>query len=161
MAPACRRLSDWYRQAFILVPMTPGKTSGEGGLMTDMVQREELASFLRSRREATDPVSVGLRPGPRRRTPGLRREEVAQLSGVSVTWYTWLEQGRDISASAQVIDALARVLLRGGAQPRPLRELAAPPPPETSASAGGTMPRLQRLADAQAPSLASIYDEHF
>lgn len=72
--------------------------------MTDMVQREELASFLRSRREGTDPVSVGLRPGPRRRTPGLRREELAQLSGISVTWYTWLEQGRHIGVSREVIE---------------------------------------------------------
>jgi transcriptional regulator with XRE-family HTH domain len=78
--------------------------------MADMVQREELASFLRSRREATDPVSVGLRPGLRRRTPGLRREELAQLSGISVTWYTWLEQSRHISVSRQVIESLARVL---------------------------------------------------
>ena len=78
--------------------------------MTDMVQREELASFLRSRREGTDPVSVGLRPGPRRRTPGLRREELAQLSGISVTWYTWLEQGRHITVSREVIESLARVL---------------------------------------------------
>jgi transcriptional regulator with XRE-family HTH domain len=78
--------------------------------MADMVQRKELAAFLRSRREATDPVTLGLRPGPRRRTPGLRREELAQLSGVSVTWYTWLEQARDISVSRQVIDSLARVL---------------------------------------------------
>ena len=64
--------------------------------MADVVQRDELATFLRSRREATDPKALGLQPGPRRRTPGLRREELAQLSGVSVTWYTWLEQGRDI-----------------------------------------------------------------
>jgi transcriptional regulator with XRE-family HTH domain len=78
--------------------------------MTDMVQREELASFLRSRREATDPVTVGVRPGSRRRTPGLRREELAQLSGISVTWYTWLEQGRHISVSRQVVESLARVL---------------------------------------------------
>jgi transcriptional regulator with XRE-family HTH domain len=78
--------------------------------MTDMVQREELAAFLRSRRESTDPITLGLRPGPRRRTPGLRREELAQLSGISVTWYTWLEQARDISVSRQVIDSLARVL---------------------------------------------------
>jgi transcriptional regulator with XRE-family HTH domain len=78
--------------------------------MTDVVQREELASFLRSRREATDPVSVGLRPGSRRRTPGLRREELAQLSGISVTWYTWLEQGRHITVSRQVVESLARVL---------------------------------------------------
>ncbi|KAA9165591.1 helix-turn-helix domain-containing protein [Amycolatopsis acidicola] len=78
--------------------------------MADMVQRKELAAFLRSRREATDPVSLGLTPGPRRRTPGLRREELAQLSGVSLTWYTWLEQARDISVSRQVIDSLARTL---------------------------------------------------
>jgi len=78
--------------------------------MADMVQREDLAAFLRSRRETTDPVAVGLQPGPRRRTPGLRREELAQLAGVSVTWYTWLEQARDISVSRQVIDSLARVL---------------------------------------------------
>lgn len=78
--------------------------------MVDMVQRKELAAFLRSRREATDPMSFGLTPGPRRRTPGLRREELAQLSGVSVTWYTWLEQARDISVSRQVIDSLARTL---------------------------------------------------
>ncbi|HEX3791561.1 MAG TPA: helix-turn-helix transcriptional regulator [Pseudonocardiaceae bacterium] len=78
--------------------------------MADMVQRAELAAFLRSRREATDPVTVGVEPGPRRRTPGLRREELAQLSGVSVTWYTWLEQARDISVSRQVINSLSRVL---------------------------------------------------
>ena len=127
-------------------------------------RRTELSAFLRSCRVRLTPGDVGLPDGSasgRRRTPGLRREEVAQLSGVSVTWYTWLEQGRDISASAQVIDALARVLLLSGDQHRHLRELAGLPPPETSASAGGTLPRLQRLADAQAPSLASIYDEHF
>ncbi len=78
--------------------------------MKDLVQRVELGAFLRARREGADPVSFGVQPGPRRRTPGLRREELAQLSGVSVTWYTWLEQGRDISVSRQVIDSLARVL---------------------------------------------------
>lgn len=56
------------------------------------------------------PADVGMAPGFRRRTPGLRREEVAQLSGVGVTWYTWLEQGRPINASAQVLDAVARTL---------------------------------------------------
>lgn len=73
-------------------------------------RRRELASFLRSRRERVQPQDVGLPPGGRRRTPGLRREEVAQLSGVGVTWYTWLEQGRDINVSAQVVDAIARTL---------------------------------------------------
>lgn len=78
--------------------------------MPGMVQRAELAAFLRSRREATNPVEVGFQPGPRRRTPGLRREEVAQLSGVIVTCYTWLEQARDISVSRQVLESLARAL---------------------------------------------------
>src|SRR5690242_21273185 len=74
------------------------------------VRRHELAAFLRSRRERIRPEDVGLRPSRRRRTPGLRREEVAQLAGVGVTWYTWLEQGRDINPSAQVLDAISRTL---------------------------------------------------
>ncbi|MFE6780508.1 helix-turn-helix transcriptional regulator [Streptomyces sp. NPDC057702] len=75
------------------------------------VRRSELAAFLRSRRERVVPEQVGLPRGRRRRTPGLRREEVAQLSSVGVTWYTWLEQARDIHVSAQVLDAIARALL--------------------------------------------------
>lgn len=70
----------------------------------------DLGGFLRVRRAAVAPEDVGLPRGPRRRTPGLRREEVALLAGVSVSWYTWLEQGRPINASAEVLDALARVL---------------------------------------------------
>ncbi|MFJ4852219.1 helix-turn-helix transcriptional regulator [Streptomyces sp. NPDC088730] len=73
-------------------------------------RRPELADFLRSRRARVTPADVGMAPGFRRRTPGLRREEVAQLSGVGVTWYTWLEQGRPINASPQVLDAVARTL---------------------------------------------------
>jgi transcriptional regulator with XRE-family HTH domain len=73
-------------------------------------RRTELAGFLRSRRARISPEDVGMPPGLRRRTPGLRREEVAQLAGVGVTWYTWLEQGRPINASVQVLDAVARVL---------------------------------------------------
>jgi transcriptional regulator with XRE-family HTH domain len=73
-------------------------------------RRSELAAFLRTRRSRIQPSDVGLPPGSRRRTPGLRREEVAQLAGVGVTWYTWLEQGRSIHVSAQVLEAIARVL---------------------------------------------------
>jgi transcriptional regulator with XRE-family HTH domain len=73
-------------------------------------RRQELADFLRSRRERATPEQVGIIPGSRRRTPGLRREEVAGLAGVGVTWYTWLEQGRDINVSDQVLDAVARTL---------------------------------------------------
>ena len=68
----------------------------------EAAQRAELAAFLRAQRARLRPADVGRPDLGRRRTPGLRREEVAQLSGVGVTWYTWLEQGRNIAASAQV-----------------------------------------------------------
>jgi transcriptional regulator with XRE-family HTH domain len=74
------------------------------------LRRRELGAFLRSRRERVKPEDVGVRYSRRRRTPGLRREEVAQLAGVGVTWYTWLEQGRDINPSAQVLAAISRTL---------------------------------------------------
>jgi predicted kinase/transcriptional regulator with XRE-family HTH domain len=110
-------------------------------------KRGQLADFLRSRRARLTPADVGLpgdsEPG-RRRTPGLRREEVAELSGVGVTWYTCLEQGRKITASPQVVDALARALQLSGDEHRHLRELAAAP----ATSGDDTQARLQRLVDA-------------
>jgi transcriptional regulator with XRE-family HTH domain len=82
---------------------------------TEKSRRAELGSFLKTRRAQLSPEDAGLPPGPRRRTPGLRREEVALLAGVGVSWYTWLEQGRPINASAQVLDAVARALRLDGA----------------------------------------------
>jgi transcriptional regulator with XRE-family HTH domain len=73
-------------------------------------RRAELADFLRKRRANLKPDEVGLPNGGRRRTPGLRREEVAHLAGVGTTWYTWLEQGRDVRASLDVLEALSRAL---------------------------------------------------
>jgi transcriptional regulator with XRE-family HTH domain len=73
-------------------------------------RREELGKFLKARRAQLSPADFGLPDGSRRRTPGLRREELALLAGIGVTWYTWLEQGREINASTQVLDALARTL---------------------------------------------------
>jgi transcriptional regulator with XRE-family HTH domain len=73
-------------------------------------RRAELADFLRRRRAGIKPEDVGLPNGGRRRTPGLRREEVAMLAGVGTTWYTWLEQGRDVRASLEVLEALSRAL---------------------------------------------------
>lgn len=73
-------------------------------------RRVELGSFLRARRARLTPEEFGMPSGTRRRTPGLRREEVALLAGVGVSWYTWLEQGREINASTQVLDAVARTL---------------------------------------------------
>src|SRR5437764_11447635 len=80
----------------------------------DEIRRQELSNFLRTRRARLSAAEVGLPLAPRRRTPGLRREEVAQLAGMSVTWYTWLEQARPISVSAEMLDNLARVLRLDG-----------------------------------------------
>jgi Helix-turn-helix domain len=67
------------------------------GLAPPPTRRLELAEFLRNRRETTTPEVVGLSASGNRRTPGLRREEVSQLAGVGLSWYTWLEQGREIT----------------------------------------------------------------
>ncbi|MFB9329045.1 helix-turn-helix transcriptional regulator [Paenibacillus aurantiacus] len=71
---------------------------------------QALSAFLKAARARLTPETAGLPAGSRRRTPGLRREEVAQLAGVSSTWYTWLEQGRDIQVSASVLDNVAAAL---------------------------------------------------
>lgn len=76
----------------------------------ELNRQQELAAFLRNRRARLAPEQAGLPRGTRRRTPGLRREEVALLAGVSPEWYTWLEQGRDIHVSMQVLESLARAL---------------------------------------------------
>src|SRR5215469_5191444 len=76
----------------------------------ELDRHHELGAFLRSRRARIAPEQVGFPEGMRRRTPGLRREEVALLAGVSPEWYTWLEQGRDIHVSAQVVESLASAL---------------------------------------------------
>jgi transcriptional regulator with XRE-family HTH domain len=87
-------------------------------------RRAELSDFLRTRRAKVAPQDVGLEANGRRRTPGLRREEVAQLAGVGLSWYTWLEQGRDIHPSPQVLDAIARVLALDAAERAHLFHLA-------------------------------------
>ncbi|WP_305788238.1 helix-turn-helix transcriptional regulator [Symbioplanes lichenis] len=85
----------------------------------------ELGAFLRSRRERIGPADAGLPVTGRRRTPGLRREELALLAGISATWLTYLEQGRGVRPSAQVLDALARALRLTAAEQEHLRRLAA------------------------------------
>ncbi len=76
----------------------------------DEIRRHELSDFLRTRRARISPAGIGFPAAQRRRTPGLRREEVAQLAGMSATWYTWLEQRRPISVSPGMLENLARVL---------------------------------------------------
>ncbi len=121
-------------------------------------RRAELSSFLRSRRERVSPQEAGLIPGPRRRTPGLRREEVAQLAGVGVSWYTWLEQGRPINASIQVLDAIARVLRLGSAERWYLYRLAEVPGVPGGAARASLPEDVPRVLDALEPSLAAVYD---
>ncbi|WP_369222714.1 helix-turn-helix transcriptional regulator [Streptomyces sp. R39] len=125
-------------------------------------RRPELAAFLRSRRARVQPADVGMPPGLRRRTPGLRREEVAQLSGVGVTWYTWLEQGRPINASAQVLDAVARTLRLDPPEREHLYRLAevpfAPVPEGLSRSVGA---EVQGILDALDPLMAVVYTSRY
>jgi transcriptional regulator with XRE-family HTH domain len=97
-------------------------------------RRRQSGDFLRSRRERLTPSDVGLPDGFRRRTPGLRREEVALLAGVGATWYTWLEQGRDVRPSAEVLSALADALRLSAAERRHLYILNDRPPPEPRTS---------------------------
>ncbi len=78
--------------------------------MHEHEHRQALADFLRTRRARLMPADVGLPPGIRRRTPGLRREEVAQLASMGTSWYVWLEQGRDVHPSAQILDSVAQAL---------------------------------------------------
>lgn len=107
-----------------------------------MDRRAELGEFLRARREALQPADVGLPPGGRRRTPGLRREEIALLAGVSLTWYTWLEQGRRINASRDVLLALGRALRLDDAGRSHLLDLA------SATTAGRPTEPAERMVDA-------------
>ena len=106
--------------------------------------RSDLAAFLRAHRERLSPADVGLPSGGRRRTPGLRREEVAALAGVGLTWYTWLEQGRDIGVSATFLDNLARVLKLDAAERRHLFLLAHERPPAEPGKTWCVLPPMVR-----------------
>ncbi|MGO3855732.1 MAG: helix-turn-helix transcriptional regulator [Glutamicibacter arilaitensis] len=110
-------------------------------------RREELAAFLRDRRARADRSSHGLPEIRRSRVRGLRREEVATLAGVSVTWYTWLEQARDINPSRQVLQSLARLFRLTSVESSYLFSLAGHGELEPIGN-GGMTPALQRLLDA-------------
>jgi transcriptional regulator with XRE-family HTH domain len=124
-------------------------------------RREELAAFLRTRRARIRPEDVGLPAGARRRTPGLRREEVAQLAGVGVTWYTWLEQGRPINASVQVLDAIARTLRLDRTECEHLYRLADMPWVAESSNGHSLEPETQTILDALLPLPAAAYSSRY
>jgi transcriptional regulator with XRE-family HTH domain len=115
-----------------------------------------LGSYLRDRRMKLDPATFGF-PSERRRTPGLRREEVAQRANISPTWYTWLEQGRGGAPSADVLERIARALMLTEVEREHLFLLALGRPPEVRYRKNeGVTPRLQRVLDALDPCPALI-----
>ena len=115
-----------------------------------------LGRYLKDRRAKLDPAAFGF-PPERRRTPGLRREEVAQRASISATWYTWLEQGRGGAASADVLDRIAHALMLTDAEREHLFLLGLGRPPEARYRRDeGVTPRLQRVLDALEPCPALI-----
>jgi transcriptional regulator with XRE-family HTH domain len=126
-------------------------------MTVSMTRRRELADFLRTRRERIRPVDAGLPLTGRRRTPGLRREELAQLAGISATWYTHLEQGRNIRVSAAVLESLVRALRLDGQERTHLFLLAHGNPPPDLASPVETLDlRLTRLLKVLEPHPAYV-----
>ncbi|USQ96036.1 helix-turn-helix transcriptional regulator [Caulobacter sp. RL271] len=121
-----------------------------------LTSENRLGAYLRDRRARLDAVALGF-SGPRRRTPGLRREEVAQRACISATWYTWLEQGRGGAPSADVLDRIARALMLTDVEREHLFLLGLGRPPELRyREADGVSPRLQRVLDALDPCPAMI-----
>ena len=121
-----------------------------------MTDANSLGTYLKDRRAKLDPTAFGF-PLKRRRTPGLRREEVAQRANVSATWYTWLEQGRGGAPSADVLDRIARAMMLTDVEREHLFLLGLGRPPEVRYRAPeGISPRLQRVLDTLEHSPAFI-----
>jgi transcriptional regulator with XRE-family HTH domain len=115
-----------------------------------------LGTFLKDRRTRLDPVALGY-PSARRRTPGLRREEVAQRAHVSATWYTFLEQGRGGPPSTEVLERIASALMLNTVEREHLFLLAQNRPPELRyQESDGVTPRLQRILDAMESTPALV-----
>ena len=145
------------------VPSTDRVRVYGGGVTTTMRatagRRDDLSDFLRRHRAALRPADVGLPDTSRRRTPGLRREEVAVLAGVGVSWYTWLEQGRAIGVTTSVLDAIAAVLRLDDDECAYLYRLAGHnPPPPAPTPAGRTPDELRRIVDQWSPNPAYVVD---
>lgn len=123
------------------------------------VRRQELRDFLRTRRAGLSPADVGLRTRGRRRTPGLRREEVAVIANVGVSWYTALEQGKEIRVSERVLDSVSRALCLNDAERIHLYHLVGLNPPRpVSGESTSNLSRLQRIADRWLPNPAYVLD---
>src|SRR6266568_2152675 len=130
--------------------------------MNEKARRKELAHFLRTRRERISPEAVGLPGGSRRRTPGLRREELAVVAGIGVTWYTGLEQGRAMTVSPQVLESLAKVLELNAVERNHLFLLARQQQPaDPYLFTTMVSPVLQRILDSMGTSPAYIANPGF
>lgn len=124
--------------------------------MSEPTSENPLGTYLKDRRTRLDAAAFGF-GGSRRRTPGLRREEVAQRASISPTWYTWLEQGRGGAPSADVLDRIARALMLTDVEREHLFLIGLGRPPEVRYQASGAVsPRLQRVLDALESSPAII-----
>ena len=126
------------------------------GTSAEEVRRDALAQFLRARRELLQPEDIGVPRRGRRRVKGLRRHEVADAAAVSVTWYTWLEQGRDIHTTPQVIEALARALQLDDRGHSHLRRLAGVTPTACRVSGSSVGDALITLVDSLLPNPAQL-----
>jgi transcriptional regulator with XRE-family HTH domain len=129
--------------------------------MASNALRHQLGDFIRLHRQQIAPDSVGFSGEGRRRTPGLRREELAQLCRVSVTWLTWLEQGREVAASAAMLTRLAQALHLTAAERAYLFELAARPDPEPARSVLANPPSDVLRSVAQIIAPAYVLDRHW
>lgn len=133
-------------------------------MTSDEIHHQELSCFLKSRRARLQPEQAGLPFTKKRRVPGLRREEVAQLAGVSISWYTWLEQGRPITVSEQVMESLSRALQLDSAERRHLFLLARDYLPSEKSNdpiAFEMQPELQQVLDAFGICPAYILDPYW
>lgn len=124
-------------------------------------RRHELGAFLRAQREKLAPAAIGLTASGRRRTPGLRREELAQLCGLSTTWYTWIEQGRDVSISPPALARLAATLRLGRAERAYLFELAGKRDPGHADDSPDSIPPALEACVAAIQAPAYVLDRNW
>ncbi|MFG3259364.1 helix-turn-helix transcriptional regulator [Streptomyces sp. NPDC048172] len=136
---------------------TTGRTTAQDSSRARVQETMGIAAFLKSRRAALDPGTVGLPPAPNpRRVPGLRREEVAQLAGISVDYYIRIEQGRAQGISGSVLDAVARALRLDEDERAYLRNMAAPPFAEGPDGLPVVRPEIRRLLEAMGEAVPAF-----
>lgn len=128
----------------------------------DTSRRQELANFLRSRRQTLLPSDVGLPKGVRRRVKGLRREEVAEAAGISVAWYTWMEQGRDLNLSENTVEKISQALHLNPQERAHLYQLADHPAPLPPATHNGqALDAVHQMIRSMNPHPAYALDPHW